>query len=544
MQHHNILRASILFVLLASTLSFTACLDETPHGQMPEDQAYTSARDLELHAVATLYQYIGGNAESQGLQGTYRGVYDWNSLTTDEQMLPIRGGDWYDGGFWQRLYNHTWTANDKALNATWDYLYKVVTLCNHSLHVLQQHRSLLTDTQYQQLSAEVRALRAIYYTYIMDMWGNVPVVTSYPAQLDSVKQSRRSEVFRFIVGELQATAPLLAGGRSNVLGNEYGRITRPVAWFVLAKLMLNAEIYSDDNWTDDSFPAGSSLTFDVDGRRLNAWQATIAYCDKITAAGYELAKNYADNFAVQNEASVENIFTIPMDKILYTNQFQYLFRSRHYAHGSAIGMDAENGTVATPSTVRAYAYGTDSVDHRWAVNFYADSLRIDGRQILVDDNEPLVYDPLAVTAFNLTGLPTEKTAGARMSKYELDCTAYADGKLQGNDIVLFRYADVLLMRAEALVRSGEDGSAELNRVRSRAGMGMRPATLANILTERRLELMWEGWRRQDLIRYRLFDKAYDFKTSVGSESDHHTIVFPIPATARELNIKLQQNPGY
>lgn len=131
-----------------------------------------------------------------------------------------------------------------------------------------------------------------------------------------------------------------------------------------------------------------------------------------------------------------------------------------------------------------------------------------------------------------------------MSKYAIDRTAYSDGKLQDNDIVLFRYADVLLMKAEAKVRNGEDGSLELNEIRSRVNMPSRVSSLTNILDERLLELMWEGWRRQDLIRFGKFCKAYDLRPQLSSEKDNHTIVFPIPDRALELNTNLSQNPGY
>ena len=131
-----------------------------------------------------------------------------------------------------------------------------------------------------------------------------------------------------------------------------------------------------------------------------------------------------------------------------------------------------------------------------------------------------------------------------MNKYEIDRTAYSDGQLQSNDIVLFRYADVVLMAAEAKVRNGEDGSEELNTIRRRAGMPERTATLDNILDERLLELMWEGWRRQDLIRFGRFHKAYDQRPQLPKESNAYTTVFPIPSRAISLNGKLRQNPGY
>ena len=129
-----------------------------------------------------------------------------------------------------------------------------------------------------------------------------------------------------------------------------------------------------------------------------------------------------------------------------------------------------------------------------------------------------------------------------MSKYEIDRSSYSDGQLQGNDIVLFRYADVLLMEAEAKVRNGGNGNAELNAVRSRVGMGARTATLSNILEERLMELMWEGWRRNDLIRFGTFTDAYDLRTS--PDKDGHTIVFPIPQDVLDLNGNLLQNKEY
>lgn len=521
-------------------LFFSACLSENPKGQIDESEAYGNADDIERNLVGDLYNYIGGFSDSQGLQGTFRGVYDWNSFSTDEQMLPVRGGDWYDGGFWQRLYYHTWEPNDVALYNTWCYLYKVVMLCNRSLYHIDKNRTKLNNLQYAVFTSEVRAVRAMMYSYLLDMFGNVPLVTGYNIPLSDVKQVPRSRLFGFVVDELQSSLPYLRQGRSNVEGVNYGRVTRPVADFMLAKLLLNAEIYADDDWTDNVHPTGSTLFFNVNGQSLNAWQATIAYCDSITNAGYILEQDPSSNFSIHNETSHENIFTIPMNKGRYANQFGYLFRSRHYAHGGALKLGSENGTSATLSTVRAFGYGTDSIDKRYKLWFYSDTVRVNNQVVRMDNGQPLVYRPLEIRP-DLSGSPYEKTAGARMNKYEIDPSAYSDGRLQDNDIVLFRYADVLLMKAEAKVRNGENGTAELNEVRHRAGMPLRvKATLDNILKERLLELMWEGWRRNDLVRYGLFTKAYDFKPATGS----YTSVFPIPSQAINKDGNLKQNKGY
>lgn len=263
----------------------------------------------------------------------------------------------------------------------------------------------------------------------------------------------------------------------------------------------------------------------------------------LAADGYTLSPDYTSNFAVHNENSPENIFVIPLDKQLYASQYHYLFRSRHYKHGGAYHGSSENGTCATLSTVRANGYGTDSEDTRFRLNFYADTVWVDGAMVMLDDGTPLVYRPLELQ-LNLTASPYKQTAGARQAKYEVDRTAYSDGRQPDNDIVLFRYADALLMKAEAKVRNGEDGAVELNAVRERVGMLPREATLENILEERLLELVWEGWRRQDLVRFGLYHKAYDLRTPLQSEADAHTTVFPIPQKCIELNKRLKQNPGY
>lgn len=529
--------------LLVLSLSFTSCLDETPKDQIPESEIYDSANSLYVNAVASLYNYIGAHEEGEGLQGTCRGIYDYNTLTTDEAIIPIRGGNWYDGGLWENMYDHTWTATDTDLYNVWKYLYKVIVLSTKSLETIDQHKSLLNDQQRDEYKAEVRAVRAMFYYYAMDMFGRIPILESSTQKTVDIRQSNRSDVFKYIVKELQTVAPLLPNEHSNLQGNYYGRVTCPVAWFLLAKLALNAEVYTDDNWTDSYRPDGKTIMFDVDGTQKNAWLTCIHYCNLIASAGYSLEKDYTKNFAVHNENSNENIFTIPLDKMLYLNEFHYLFRSRHYAHGGAYGGASENGTCATLHTMAVYGYNTSSPDARLDMNFYTGKVEVDGSNVTLDDGTPLEYKPLAVER-NLTSSQYIETAGARMKKYEVDRTAYSDGRMPDNDIVLYRYADVMLMKAEAKVRNGESGDEELNAVRNRVGMPSLPATLDNILNERLLELVWEGWRRQDMIRFGTYNKSYDIHTPSEADNKGYTTVFPIPGKARELNPNLEQNPGY
>lgn len=553
-------RYGFLFLLLAA-LSMTSCLDEHPKDQLDEDAIYGSASDIYINAVASLYNYIGGANESEGIQGTCRGIYDYNTLTTDEAMIPIRGGDWYDGGLWKAMYQHRWSADDQSLYDTWKYLYKVIVLANKSLDIISNKSALLSAAQQEEYRAEIRAIRAMFYYYAMDMFGRVPLVLSSAEQLHSSLfqgQTDRSSIFLFVFQELQQVLPSLPDQHSNKEGNYYGRITQPVVNFLLAKLALNAEIYMYDDWTQGyaSRPKGSDIHFSVpasdaslrngdkvDFRKLNAWETCIYYCDKLAEEGYVLESDDSFNFSTHNETSKENIFTIPMDKNIYTNQFHYLFRSYHYTHGGALGWGSENGTCATISTMKANHYGEADEDVRCKMNFVAGVVKVDGHELLMDNGKPLEYQPFEV-AQNLTNSKFVKTAGARMAKYEVDRTSYMDGKLQSNDIVLFRHADALLMKAEAKVRNGENGDEELNRIRARVGMPYRKATLDNILEERLLELVWEGWRRQDLIRFGKFTGAYDLRTPLQGESSGYTTVFPIPQKCIDLNSELVQNKGY
>lgn len=553
-------RYRFLFLLLAA-LSMTSCLDEHPKDQLDEDAIYGSASDIYINAVASLYNYIGGANESEGIQGTCRGIYDYNTLTTDEAMIPIRGGDWYDGGLWNAMYQHRWSADDQSLYDTWKYLYKVIVLANKSLDIISNKSALLSAAQQEEYRAEIRAIRAMFYYYAMDMFGRVPLVLSSAEQLHSSLfqgQTNRSSIFQFVFQELQQVLPSLPDQHSNKEGNYYGRITQPVVNFLLAKLALNAEIYMYDDWTQGyaSRPKGSDIHFSVpasdaslrngdkvDCRKLNAWETCIYYCDKLSEEGYVLESDDSFNFSTHNETSKENIFTIPMDKNIYTNQFHYLFRSYHYTHGGVLGWGSENGTCATISTMKANHYGEVDEDARCKMNFVAGVVKVDGHELLMDNGKPLEYQPFEV-AQNLTNSKFVKTAGARMAKYEVDRTSYMDGKLQSNDIVLFRYADALLMKAEAKVRNGENGDEELNRIRARVGMPYRKATLDNILEERLLELVWEGWRRQDLIRFGKFTGAYDLRTPLQGESSGYTTVFPIPQKCIDLNSELVQNKGY
>lgn len=544
----HLLNGAILFTIHCSLITaLSSCsLEENPRDQIPEEETYKTASSLYLNTVATLYNYIGGHEEGQGLQGTIRGIYDLQTFGSDEAMLPTRGGDWYDGEIWQDMYRHSWSAGHQIPGNAWVYLYKVITLCNRSLEMLDAHSHLLSENNLKAYQAEVRSLRAIYYWYLLDLFGRVPIITTTDVAMNQVRQSERSEVFAFVVKELQEACPYLSEERSTHQGDYYGRVTRPVNFFVLAKLMLNAEVYTDDDWTDYQQPDGSHLQFTINGKTMNAWEATIYYCDRIGKLGYYLESSYTANFNDHNDTSNENIWTIILDKDLYTNEQQNLYRSWHYRHAAAYGFTGENGSCATIRTLEVFDYDTPDQDIRFDLNYWAGQV-LDRNDNPVTDRsgKPLEYVPWEVQ-LNLSYSPYLETAGARMKKYTVDKNAKNDGKLMDNDIVLFRYADVLLMRAEAKFRNDGSGQEDLDLVRDRVRMPLRIISLEVLLDERLLELCWEGWRRQDLIRFGRYESLFEgdiFDDKV-DETDGHTTVFPIPAKVIELNPNIQQNPGY
>ena len=546
----RMVNGAILFTIHCSlfTVLSSCSLDENPKDQIPEEEAYADAGALYRNTVATLYNYIGGATDGQGLQGTCRGIYDLQTFGSDEAMIPTRGTDWYDGGIWQELYRHDWTPGHPMLGNAWSYLYKVITLCNRSLELLESHQHLLDEVQYVEYTAEVRALRAIYYWYLIDLFGRIPIITTSKTSLSQLEQMPRSQIFKFVCTELQQVCPNLHHENSARPGDYYGRVTYHVACFVLAKLMLNAEVYLDNNWTDGDHPDGSALTISVDGKTMNAWEATIYYCDQLENADYELEELYTSNFEVHNENSNENIWVIPMDKDLYYNEMQYFFRSWHYRHAAAYGFTGENGACATKRTLEIFKYGTWSEDPRFLLNYYDGIVFDNDRKIVRDRNgEVFEYKPWEVE-LDLSDSPYLETAGARMNKYVVDRNATKNGKLMDNDIVLFRLADVLLMHAEALLRNGqaEEGQDYFNAVRGRVDAPEKPLTLQNLLDERLLELCWEGWRRQDLIRFGQYESIFmgDQWDAKVDERDGHTTVFPIPGGMINFNPNLTQNPGY
>ena len=565
-------------MLLSSILLASCSLDETPRSKFSEEEAFSTPKLVYVNTVANVYSSIGN-----GLYGSDGGsVHTFQEFSSDASMIPGRQGDWVDGGAWQNIFLHNFESSVSKYNDVWNNLYRVIGLANSSIDRLNKY--LGEHPEYADYVYELRALRAVYYYYVMDLFGQVPLVVSSEVSANEVEQSNRSDVFKFVTSELAECIPHLSDSKSQNEGEYYGRITKAVAYMCMAKCAINAPVYTIDDTTPTSYSAfvgtdksgkataseeqgktvsemGKNINITLDGETRNAWE-TVVYCaDQIASLGYRLQPSYADNFIVANQNSVENIWTRPNDCVNYKIEDYNIVRTLHYNHGGAIGYQGWNGACSSKQQMLVYGYGTANPDPRLKLNFYTDKDYMEETGKPVEDgatDKPLEYMPLAVKVdFTAADDPhAMKCSGARMKKYEFDKSTTQQYSFN-NDLVIWRYADALLLKAEAEYRM--DNKAEaltiVNEVRARVAATPRTElTLNDILDERMLELAWEGVRRQDQIRFCTFTeptadrfKGVTHNASAGDYNDDtqgYTMVYPIPYAVLNLNKKLGQNPGY
>lgn len=547
---------------------FSACsgfLDEDPKSKIPEEEAYKSEKLVYVNTIATIYTSFGNR-----LYGSTDNVHTLQEFSSDAWILPGRQGDWVDGGKWQSLFLHNYGPGNATIKSTWNALYTIIGNCNTSIDNLETFIQAGGESYLQDYQYEARAVRAILYYHLVDLFGRVPLVTSSKTVMADVNQSSRSEVYQFIVDELTDCIPHLPSGKCQNMGKYYGRVTKAVGYMAMAKVAINSPILSKDDWNDGSLvggiakvapyvnQAGKNIKIALDGTTRDAWE-TVLYCQKqIEKEGYSLQPNFSQNFSKTNDSSVENIWTQPSDGTTYKVSDYNPTRTLHAAHASAYGLQGWNGACATVEQMKVFKYGTDEQDPRMDMTFFYGPVFVDGKPIDagLGDGAQLCYNPMDVVVDFKEDVPNQilKFAGARMSKYEVDNTtsSYLN---HNNDKVFWRYAEALLLAAEAKVRMGQSGDAEVNEIRDRVQAGQKSnVTLQDILDERMLEFSYEGMRRQDQIRF----GTYTEPTTDRYAGVHHnvatgdyvvdntgfTTVFPIPTSVLELNTKLTQNPGY
>ncbi len=468
------------------------------------------------------------------------------SLSTDEAIMPARGGNWYDNQNYRMLHYHDWTPDHGWTSSLWDWSSKVIGKSNQAISILDQ--AMPEGAEKLTMISELKTMRAISYYIMMDNFGNVPLDTVY-GDFSSHAKSDRKSVFEFIEKELKKAIPNLnpASGITT-----YGRPNKQTANALLAKMYLNAEVYTGTQRYNDC----------------------IAACDEVINSGLyaiEPRASYLQMFYPNNGPQMkEFIFAVPYDPSAVTVGFNGMMY--HARYDVPRSLRAKFGLPFTPSAPEStlpefYANFDD-------VNDIRNKQWLTGLQYLNDGVTPVMvtttkkgYDQFYTGTdgpytyqVNLTpnivlrqnpGLfdcGNDEIAwnmGYRNIKFYPDATSTS--RNQNNDVPFLRYSDVLLMKAEAILRGGTAtlGHTPLslvNTIRSNrsTSAAWTSVTLEDLYKERCRELAHEAWHRNDMIRFGKYEGQWGFKTN----SDTYRRIFPIPTNARVLNPALTQNDGY
>jgi hypothetical protein len=526
----------ILLSLLAVIFGLGACrkLSVPVESQYVQGNFPATTRDYTA-LLGTMYSNLASNYAIP--------YWRMQELTTDEAILPARDGNFDDGGQYRQMHYHTWTFDHPYVDAIWQWGFGGgVNNCNFILSVLATSK-LDTVTKAAYIN-EVRAMRALYYFFMMDLYGNVPIITTYPVATLPATQSQ-AKVFSFIESELKAIVQQLPSKTNNLATNtlQYGRPTRAMAFALLGKLYMNASIYT-----------GAPRYSDV-----------VAMADSIqNNKNYFLDARFRDIFLPNNGPQInETIYAIPYDQLIPGNQFTrfgfyyYLVNAYGFNVGESIAMST------TPEFYARFNIPGDFRTKTWLVGpqYYPDGSGGFTNQPVYYPNtttQIVITAPLILVQpkpMDLGNTISSQAEGVRSIKYYPDPTTTQATRLNGNDVPVFRLADIYLMKAEAILRGAPATTVNgvlqtpgwlVNQLRARAGALATPnVTLDTLLDERARELSWEGWRRDDLLRYGLYEKQYPLPNDVLTmDTSAYRRLFPIPINELKLNPNLVQNPGY
>lgn len=435
-------------------------------------------------------------------------------VTSDEAVAPTRGSDWDDGGKWRVLHTHTWGNTTEAINQLWGLIYDAVPRANRAIELLEVNAE---NPEVAKVLAQTIVARAYYYYLAIDNFGDVPFPRTFTNADEFPSRTPRSEVFQTIVQDILDNINNLPNPTPGVASSS---INKGTAYALLAKLYLNAQVYT-----------GTPM-----------WTETINACNDLMDLGYTLEGNALDPFLTDNGSSKENIYTIAYDEDKFTG-FNFHMRTLHYLSQQTFKMDVApwNGFAILENTYNLF----ESSDARIKGLLVGQQYAKDGSEIIDDvAGTNLILTP-AIPALlmdaNTYSINEIRNSGVRVAKWEIK--EGAKGNLS-NDFAIFRLADFKLIKAEALVRRDGNGAGDalVNEIKLRA---KAPTTgnysLQDILDERGRELLWEGTRRQDLIRFGKFNDAWWNKNTSPTTRN----IFPVPQFAINANDNLlPQNPGY
>ena len=503
---------------------------------LSEDEANSSLTDMYNSLVGAI--------------GTQENLYALSEVTSDALLIPTRGSDWGDNGLWRQLHQHSWTPDHRFVTNTWN-----------QWNQLQITASEVIDPRSSssaKVKAEAHFLRAFSMFVILDLYGQVPYRDTEALPTEDPAVFTGADAVDFIVSDLDVA---IAGLDDSPAGSDNEFASKTAARYLLAKVMLNKHVYTDSS---------------VDNADM---AKVVSLVDEITSSGYELQDGYFDIF--KSDTDSETIWYVPTSvgpRILHTlhynstelggggwNGFSTLAEYYDLYEGNPNsnnldpdgnpldGQEERRGGVPPMGIANADASdpllnGDENEDG------YVDGSNV-GNGFLVGqqyatDGTPLkdrAGEPLAFTRdfFNAASKSPSLTdnsevTGIRLIKYNPRYGAFNEHH------IVFRYADAYLMKAEALMRSGDNGTAlsmvnDLRDLRDASPLGS--LSEQEMLDERGRELFTEFWRRNDLIRFGQYTRDWEFKDPAAVDNPDREL-FPIPATQVILNPNLVQNPGY
>lgn len=543
---------SIIYLGLAATLSFTSSckkqLEEKAYDQLLTDNFYNNETEV-VSAVLRPYTHANAWVTPSGQDGWWRAA----ELSGDQLAWPTKGRHGEDGGKWKRLHYHTWTTDEGGLNNAWSLMYWGMGLCNDAIeNISSREVSAMGITEEKKASfvAELKLLRAFHYLKLMDLFGNIPIVTKVGEPLKPETASRQ-EVFNFIEKEINENINA-APKHSRAM---MGRMSQAGAYAMLVELYLNAEAWTGTPRWDDCIAAANKLINNEAGGQSGAMA---------------LDPNIFDQFKPTNDLSKEVIFSIAYDygvanfQPSWPSEF-YHFQQREIYGG---GRNGNDGIVVVPGVFTTYP-NNDMRKRGWLLQGpmvkFSDgkspvlaSEEYNGQQLVFVDSIQKVK--AGSTVSNMS--EGEENSGVRFNKYKLGNQQpgpgiAADANYNNTDWNIYRLTWVYFAKAEAIMRKNGGVATQeavdlINTCKKRAytaedwalpGVAYTPATLTmdEFLAERGREFIFEGFRRDDLIRFGKFTTAswWDHQPSNPTKA-----LYPIPQRQIDLNSALKQNPGY
>ena len=521
----------IFTVGIVAATFLTSCekdLDRMPETEITSASVYSDFNNYK-GVLGKIYSGLAmsgqeggdGNADIGGIDGGtsnyLRQYFQLQELPTDEAIIA-----WADAGL-PDIHNMNWAANNPYVTALYYRIYYQIAMSNEFIRETQDDKLAsrnITGANAEEAVMyrnEARFMRALSYSHAIDLFGNGPFVTEKDdVGVTAPPRIERKELFKYVETELKDLEGLLKDARTN----EYGRADKGAVYMLLAKLYLNAEVYTGEKRYSDAR----------------------TYAEKVINAGYGLKSNYEELFLADNHlANNEVIFSVNFDGV-HTRTFGGTTYIIHAATGgsmkaASLGINSGwGGLRSTKNLVNLFPSTDGSIDKRGVFH-------TDGQNFEIEDSGAFTDGYPLVKFKNITknGVVGSDTGGD-----------FVD-----TDFPLFRLADAYLIYAEAVLRGGGGSTSTalqyVNELRERAyGNNSGNVTSINldfILAERARELAWEATRRTDLIRFGKFTTGsylWPFKGGVkeGREVGEHRALYPIPSNDLIANPNLVQNPGY